>query len=50
MYAFGRSVIYVISIKIFSCAMEGLYKFKQLVGKNEIDHHLSANNWIVIIV
>ena len=27
-----------------------LYAFKHLVGKNEIDYHLSAQNWIENIV
>ena len=40
----GSSVIYVTFFKNFFCAMLCLYAFKQLVGENEIDYHLSAQN------
>ena len=58
-YAPGSSVIYVFFLKVSKvakirnrynqvphlfCAMLCVYAFKQLVGENEIDYHLSAQN------
>ena len=41
----GSSVIYVFFLlKQYFCAMIFVYAFKQLVGENEIDSHLSAQN------
>ena len=31
-------------LKQYFCAMLCVYAFKQLVGENEIDYHLSAQN------
>ena len=36
--------------KQYFCAMLYVYTFKQLVGGNEIDYHLSAQNYIGNIV
>ena len=34
----------LLSFKTIFCAMLCVYAFKQLVGENEIDYHLSAQN------
>ena len=35
---------YVTFFKQYFCAMLCVYAYKQLVGENEIDYHLSAQN------
>ena len=46
----GSSVIYVTFFKKqYFCAMLCVYAFKQLVGENEIDYHLSAQNRLEIL-
>ena len=43
-WAPGSSVVYVTFLKHYFCAMLCVYALKQLVGENEIDYHLSAQN------
>ena len=43
-YAPGSSVIYVTFFLQYFCAIICVYAFKQLVGENEIEYHLSAQN------
>ena len=40
----GNSVIYVTFLKPYFCAMLCVYAFKQLLGENKFDYHLSAQN------
>ena len=42
----GSSATYIryFLLKQYFCAMLCVYAFKQLVGENEIDYHLSAQN------